>query len=409
MIDNLPTNPEIGDQFTTAKGVTYTYDGVKWKGSLVQQIAVAGPQGDIGPQGPKGDPGDTGPAGVQGPKGDTGAQGPKGDVGPQGPPGPAGKDANILAVPVNYVQEKMSNSLRLNRPGAIVDVQIRTTGKPVLVSVNGDANPLSNGAWCKLQLFRNNAPISNVLQAEGGNNENNPYNLSMIDAVPAGTYTYSFRMIQHSGDFQFGEVDGPTMYAVELGTSVGEAGPQGVQGPKGDPGTGTVSDTTVENSITLGSTGIAPTTGARTVQRLESQRIGDRARISYKLGYAGGNAGSGEYLLTLPTGMAFNTTYHPLFTGPIWQGDVHNMAIYFIPASGGIVIPSHWTNQIMVVPYDATRFRLAFTNNNSQTTYQFWHSGWYAASSNTGLNISFDIWPTTPPAPRALGAMRPPV
>jgi hypothetical protein len=201
----------------------------------------------------------------------------------------------------------------------------------------------------------------------------------------------------------------------------GAQGPQGVAGavgPQGPAGAG-ISNTTVENSITLGATGTAPTTGTRTVQRLESQRIGDRARISYKLGYAGGKAGNGDYLLTLPTGMAFNTTYHPLFTGAIWTGDVQNMAIYFIPATGGIVIPSHWTNQIMVVPYDATQFRLAFTNNNSQTTYGFWNQGWYAASANTGLNITFDIWPATAPAtpapattaapPRALGAMRPPV
>jgi len=137
-----------------------------------------------------------------------------------------------------------------------------------------------------------------------------------------------------------------------------------------------------------------PVTGTRTIQRLESQRIGDKARITYKLGYAAGQAGNGDYLLTLPTGMAFNSTYHPPFTGPIWSGDIQNMAIYFIPATGGIVIPGHWTNQIMVVPYDATRFRLAVTNNSNQTTYQFWHSGFYAASASTGLNITFDMWPT---------------
>lgn len=201
----------------------------------------------------------------------------------------------------------------------------------------------------------------------------------------------------------------------------GERGSQGEQGPKGDKGdpgpAGTgIGNTVVENNIILSSTHNQPITGTRTIQRLEYQRIGDKARITYKLGYAGGQAGSGGYLLTLPTGMAFNTTYHPVFTGDLWTGDVQNMAIYFIPATGGIVMPGHWTNQIMVLPYDATRFRLALTNNNSQTTYQVWHNGWYAVSSNTALNITFEIWPTdAPPAqstapamPRALGAMRPP-
>ena len=211
----------------------------------------------------------------------------------------------------------------------------------------------------------------------------------------------------------------------------GERGPEGPQGPKGEPGqqglpgpkgdTGPagagIGNTVVENTITFGSTHNQPVTGTRTVQRLESQRIGDKARITYKFGFAGGQAGTGGYLLTLPAGMAFNTTYHPLYTGDLWVGDVQNMAIYFIPATGGIAMPTHWSNQIMVLPYDATRFRLALTNNNSQTTYQVWHNGWYACSANTMLNISFEIWPTTAPAtpapttapPRALGAMRPPV
>jgi hypothetical protein len=184
----------------------------------------------------------------------------------------------------------------------------------------------------------------------------------------------------------------------------------GATGATGVAGTGIV-NTTVEHTIILGSTHNQPVTGTRTIQRLECQRVGDKARITYKLGYAGGQAGTGGYLLTLPTGLAFNTDYHPLHTGDLWVGDVQNMAKYFIPAVGGIAMPGHWSNQIMVVPYDATRFRLALTNNNSQTTYQVWHNGWYAASSNTSLNIQFEIWPATAPAaapPRMLGAMRPP-
>jgi hypothetical protein len=202
----------------------------------------------------------------------------------------------------------------------------------------------------------------------------------------------------------------------------GKSGAMGATGPEGDTGaTGAtgpagsgIGNTVVENTITFGSTHNQPVTGTRTVQRIETQRIGDKARITYKFGFAGGQAGTGGYLLTLPAGMAFNTTYHPVFTDNLWTGDVQNMDIYFIPATGGMAMPGHWTNQIMVLPYDATRFRLALTNNNSQTTYQVWHNGWYAASSNTMLNISFEIWPTTAPTttaapPRMLGEMRPPV
>ncbi len=70
------------------------------------------------------------------------------------------------------------------------------------------------------------------------------------------------------------------------------------------------------------------------------------------------------------------------------------MAPYFIPAMGGIVIDGNCTNQIMVVPYDSTRFRLAVTNNASGSGYGFWSSGYYytAAVSGINLQLQFEIW-----------------
>jgi len=262
MLENLPQNAEVGDIYTTPKGVSYIFDGVKWKGNLLNQTSLQ--PGTPGEQGPAGKDGMPGP---QGPKGD------KGDVGPQGPKGD-----------------------------------------------KGDTGPAGSG----------------------------------------------------------------------------------------------IANTIIQNSITLGAVTTAPVVGTRTVQRLESQLIGDKLKLIYKLGQVSSAAGSGDYLLTLPNNVAFNTTYHPVYTGAIWAGGVNVMAQYFIPAYGGIVIDAHWTNQIVVVPYDATRFRLAITNNNSQTTYQFWSSGWYATSAASGINLQlhFEIWPTTPPAapmPRMLGGVRPPV
>lgn len=137
-----------------------------------------------------------------------------------------------------------------------------------------------------------------------------------------------------------------------------------------------------------------PMPGARSVERIEYQIVGDRVRLTYKLGMAAGSAGSGDYLLSLPTGLTFNLTYHPMYNNLVtpWDGNTNGVAPYHIVASGGIIIPGHWTNQIMVVPFDTTKFRLLCTNNNSQTTYQFWNSGWYAVSSPISLNLQFEIW-----------------
>lgn len=178
----------------------------------------------------------------------------------------------------------------------------------------------------------------------------------------------------------------------EKGTT-GAKGDPGEPGVKGDPGLG-VAATTVQNSITLGATVAAPTAARRTVERIECQSTGDGYWLTYKLGQVQTTAGSGDYLLTLPTGITFNATYNPPYTGAIWIGGVNAMAPYFIPAMGGIVVDGNWTNQIMVMPYDSTRFRVAVTNNGAGSGYGFWSSGYYNAASPSGLNVQlqFEIW-----------------
>lgn len=191
--------------------------------------------------------------------------------------------------------------------------------------------------------------------------------------------------------------DGSVLDAGNVRGIPGPQGEKGVTGLKGDPGepgaTGTgISNTTVQSSITLGATTTAPTGGTRTVQRIESQTVGDKIRLTYKLGYTGQTAGAGDYLLSLPTGVAFNTTYNPVFTAAVWSSGITGMAPSMIPAAGGIVISGWWSNQFMVVPYDTTRFRLLITGNGAQDKYAFWSTSWYAANTDTGLNFQFEIW-----------------
>jgi hypothetical protein len=190
--------------------------------------------------------------------------------------------------------------------------------------------------------------------------------------------------------------DGST---IDAGYVRGIPGPQGERGvgAKGDPGepgpTGTgVGTTQVQNSVTLGATTTAPTGGTRTAQRIEYQTLGDGVLLNYKLGMTGATAGAGDYLLSLPTGVAFNTTYNPVYTGTLWASGVAAMAPYFIPTMGGLTIPGWWTNMIMIVPYDSTRFRVAITGNGAQDKYAFWSTSWYAANSDLSLQLQFEIW-----------------
>ena len=186
---------------------------------------------------------------------------------------------------------------------------------------------------------------------------------------------------------------------IDAGQTRGIPGPQGERGVgvKGDPGEPGVagpgvSSTLVQNSIVLGATITAPTGGTRTVQRIEYQTIGDGVWLTYKLGQTGATVGAGDYLLSLPTGVQFNTTANPVYTGALWAGGCATMAPYFVPTMGGITIPGWWSNMIMVVPYDATRFRLAITGNGDQSKYLFWSTSFYATNSDISLQLQFEIW-----------------
>ena len=111
-------------------------------------------------------------------------------------------------------------------PATIVSVTITTSGNPVQVVCSGDANPLSVGGWGAINLYRGTTAIGQKVQFESSAaNENNPYSLSVIDTPPKGTHTYSLKITNNSGGtVNFGENEGPIIYAIEL---------NGVRGPQG--------------------------------------------------------------------------------------------------------------------------------------------------------------------------------
>ena len=123
-------------------------------------------------------------------------------------------------VPLNYVQNVQISPTTIlfsdSLPATIITATITTLGNPVQIIVSGDANRTDTGpGWGRLQLFRGNTAIGNVVHFESTEaNINIPYCLELIDPVsPAGTYVYSLRLVGRSVDavVQFGEVNGPVM------------------------------------------------------------------------------------------------------------------------------------------------------------------------------------------------------
>lgn len=119
----------------------------------------------------------------------------------------------------NYEQTVGSQTTILSgNTGTIVSVSITINNHPVLVTVTGDANNLTAGGWCHLQLHRDGNPIGNIVQCESsGSNENVPYSISYVDEPGTGTFNYTLEAVAVNGsDFVFGEADGPVISAIEL-------------------------------------------------------------------------------------------------------------------------------------------------------------------------------------------------
>jgi hypothetical protein len=130
-------------------------------------------------------------------------------------------EASIITGSVNYVQVLGNRRTGITTTGvSIISGSITTTGNPVQIMVTGDANPVNVSSWTRLQIYRNETAIGNIVQVENSSNLNVPYCVNVIDTASAGTYTYSMRTVSGiSGLFDFGESTGPTLTIVELNTN----------------------------------------------------------------------------------------------------------------------------------------------------------------------------------------------
>ncbi len=126
-------------------------------------------------------------------------------------------EASIISGSINYTQVLGNRRTSITTVGvSIISGSITTTGNPVQIMVTGDANPTTT-SYTRLQIYRDETAIGNMVQVENSSNLNVPYCVNVIDAPPAGNYTYSMRTVSiFAGSFDFGENAGPVLTAVEL-------------------------------------------------------------------------------------------------------------------------------------------------------------------------------------------------
>jgi hypothetical protein len=175
-------------------------------------------------------------------------------------------------------------------------------------------------------------------------------------------------------------------------TQVGPTGPSGATGAAGPTGTG-VANTVSTTGVQITATTTNPVPGARTSDQINYITIADTRKITMKLGWTAGTAGSGEYLFNLPSGVTFNTAAdkNPSYTGTLWTPNVSSMSPYLIPVSGGVIQSGSWSSVMYAMPYDTNRFSLLADNNVTNSLGRL-SSTWYPFSTDGLLNIAFDIW-----------------
>ena len=142
-------------------------------------------------------------------------------------------------------------------------------------------------------------------------------------------------------------------------------------------------------AITIGAITTAPTKGTPSIDYVKYRNIGGKEyEVEYNyLQTTAGTAGSGDYLFTLPGGLQFDFTSagQIAYTGAAGYNGMKNR----IASSQGDLVVSGFHSSSIVIPYDATRFRI-MNNNWGNNTWLIHSPSNYAISDGTyGMKMTF--------------------
>ena len=143
-------------------------------------------------------------------------------------------------------------------------------------------------------------------------------------------------------------------------------------------GSATLPGWTNAGTIQIGATTTAPVKGTVTADNISYRQLGAKQWeiiLTYTQTAVSGNAGSGDYLFTLPNSLQFDTNIpsQPIYTA-IGAGN-WVFASYVISSGSGMINNGSVGGQVYPVVYNSTKFRiLTITYGNA---VQFWGSGYY--------------------------------
>ena len=137
---------------------------------------------------------------------------------------------------------------------------------------------------------------------------------------------------------------------------------------------------TSAGAITLTATTTSPTKGTTTSDNISYRQLGAKQWeiiLTYIQTVANGVNGSGDYLVTLPNSLSFDTTLpsQQITTTNIGT-NTYALMSYIIPSGSGLINNDSLGGQVYPIVYDATKFRILTTSYSSDI--QCWGSGYYA-------------------------------
>ena len=132
-------------------------------------------------------------------------------------------------------------------------------------------------------------------------------------------------------------------------------------------------------TITIGGTTTAPTKGTIVKDQVQCRKFGkDWFECEYRYSQtAGGANGSGNYLVSLPSGYTFDTTETPVYT-TIDASNSVAASLAHIESDGQFYNSSANESKIKAIVYSSTQFRIGFPGS----TVVFFGLGYYNLAQN---------------------------
>jgi hypothetical protein len=143
---------------------------------------------------------------------------------------------------------------------------------------------------------------------------------------------------------------------------------------------------TSAGATTITATTTSPTKGTTTSDNIGYRQIGAKeweVVMTYiQTAFTGGANGSGDYLITLPNGLSFDTTLpsQQITTTNIGTS-TYALMTYIIPSGGGLINNGGLGGQVYPIVYSATKFRILTTTWAG--SIQCWGSGYYSIGGDT--------------------------